>query len=171
MNDNKKQDILKARARKLAQQEKEKQAGLAIDVIKFQLAKESYAIELKYVKEVYPLKDYARLPGVPPFVFGLINVRRRIISVIDLRVFFDLSMPQDTTGEKVIILENENMSFAIRTDKISEVLSIPLDQIQPPPPTLTGMRQEFLKGLTADGTVILDGNKLLSAPKLIVEEK
>ncbi len=170
MSDDRKRTILKQRAEKLAQQKRESLDGTSIEVIKFELAKEMYVLELQYVREIYPLKDFTRLPCVPPFVFGLINVRRRILSIIDLRIFFDLSMPQDSSDEKVIIIENKEMSFAIRTDKIVEVQSISIDTIQPPPPTLIGIRQEFLKGLTSDGMVLLDGAKLLSAQQLIVEE-
>ena len=78
------QALLKARARKLAQEEIKADSDLEIlDVIVFCLASETYGIESAYVREVYPLKDFTPLPGTPPFVLGIINVRGQIISVVD----------------------------------------------------------------------------------------
>jgi len=171
MKVDRKQAILKERAGKAAQLavSTETIAGM-IEVVQFQLADETYAIESQYVREVYPLKDFTPLPCVPPYVFGLINVRRQILSVIDLRVLFGLPLTEKVKDEKVIILDHDKMSFAIRTDGITGVQRIAQDDIQPPLPTITGISQEFLKGITANGIVIIDGRKLLSDKQLIVEE-
>src|SRR3989304_41282 len=67
--------ILKARAEALAKRPEEARAGEFIEVAEVQVGQEQYGIETRYVREVYPLKDYTPLPGVPRFVLGLINVR------------------------------------------------------------------------------------------------
>ena len=82
--------ILKRRAEILAREKAEKADEDSIEVVEFLLANEHYGIESHFIREVYPLKDYTPLPGVPSFVLGLVNVRGRILSVIDIKKFFDM---------------------------------------------------------------------------------
>src|SRR5688500_18219963 len=115
MTENKIQEVLKSRADKLAKQPIETATlNESIEAVLFQLATETYAIEMRYVREVHILKDFTSLPCVPAFVFGLMNVRRQILSVIDLRVLFGLPLSQQGKEEKVIILEGDQRTFAIR---------------------------------------------------------
>ena len=107
-----KKQLLKARARKLAQDnEKEKPAGESIEVVEFLLAYETYGIESSYVREICPLKDLTPVPCTPPFVLGIINVRGEIVSVIDMKKFFDLPEKGLTDLNKVLVLKNDRMEF------------------------------------------------------------
>jgi purine-binding chemotaxis protein CheW len=167
-----KRGILRKRARALARPEDQGQdAGAGLDVLEFLLTFETYAIEMRWVAETYPLKDLTPLPGTQPFVAGIINVRGRIISVIDIRKFFDLPEKGLTDLNKVIILHNGAMEFGILADEILGTRTIPLTELQPPLATLTGIREEYLTGVTRKRTAILDGAKLLSDKKLIVHEE
>src|SRR5450631_2119917 len=84
-----KQGILRKRAKALARQlEQDHDAGTGLDILEFLLSYETYAIEMCWVAETYPLKDLTPLPCTPAFVAGIINVRGRILSVIDIRRFF-----------------------------------------------------------------------------------
>lgn len=167
-----KKEILVNRAKRLAGtigvQEEDSRGSLK--VLEFKLAKESYAIELQYIQEVYRIKDFTPLPTVPSFVFGLINVRRKILSVIDLHVLFDIPRKEEAIGKKVIILKKNDIEFAFLTDDIIGVEIIQLNAIQPVLPTLTGIQQELLKGITVKGLAILDGEKFLSDSRIIVDE-
>ena len=163
--------ILRARADFLARQPGREQAGDTLEVVEFILANERYGIESGYVREVYPLKDYTPLPCTPPFVIGLLNVRGRIISVIDIKKFFDMPGKGISDLNKVIIIHDYNMEFGILADSILGVGDIALRDIQPPLPTLTGIRAEYLRGVTAERTVILDARKLLTDKKIIVHEE
>ena len=84
-----------------------------IEIITFTLATETYGVESAFVREVYPLKEFTPLPGLPPFIFGIICVRGQILPVVDLKKFFNL--PEKGLGEmnKVIILGNGQMEFGI----------------------------------------------------------
>jgi purine-binding chemotaxis protein CheW len=167
-----KQGILRKRAKALARQlEQDQDAGAGLDILEFLLTFETYAIEMRWVAETYPLKELTPLPCTPPFVVGIINVRGRILSVIDIRKFFDLPEKGLTDLNKVIILHNGEMEFGILADEILGTRSIPLSEVQPPLPTLTGIREEYLKGVTRKRTAILDGAKLLSDKNLIVHEE
>jgi len=163
--------ILKARADLLARPHGAVQVGEVIEIVEFMLADERYGIESGYVREVYPLKDYTPLPCTPPFVLGLLNVRGRIISVIDIKKFFDMPRKRISDLNKVIIIHDYNMEFGILADSILGVQEIAVRDIQPPLPTLTGIREEYLRGVTGERTVILDARKLLADKKIIVHEE
>ena len=81
-----KQGILRNRAKALAKQlGPDQDAGAGLDILEFRLAYETYAIEMRWVAETYPLKELTPLPCTPSFVAGIINVRGRILSVLDIR--------------------------------------------------------------------------------------
>lgn len=171
MNDSEKHRILKARAANLA-----REAVLAddkteaLEFTEFLIANEHYGIENVFIREVYPLKEFTPLPGSPAFVFGIINVRGKIISVIDLHIFFDLPDKGISDYSKVIIIHNDGMEFGILADRITGVRRYPLKELMAALPTLTDVRLDYLKGLTRDRLVMLDGGKLLNDPKIIVHE-
>jgi purine-binding chemotaxis protein CheW len=166
------QRILGERARALAREAVPAEtADASIEVIEFLLAHEQYAIASEYVRGVDPLEDLTPLPCTPTFVLGIVNVRGEILSVIDLKKFFDLPEKGLTDLNKVIVLESENMVFGIVADAISGVRRILRADIQSSLPTLTGIREDYLLGVTAERVVILDAEKLLTDGKLIVQEQ
>ncbi len=170
LNPGKKAEILKARARALAKEaEKVDKDESYLEVVEFLLAHEKYALELTNIREVCHLKDLTPLPGTPSFVVGIINVRSQILSIIDLKKFFELPEKGITNLNRVIILHSDEMEFGILADEILGVRSIPLKNIQASLPTLTGIREKYLKGVTRDRVVVLDGGKILSDPKMVVQ--
>jgi purine-binding chemotaxis protein CheW len=139
--------------------------------VEFLLAHETYGVESLYVREVHPLKAFTPLPCTPAFVLGIINVRGQILSVIDLKKFFDLPEKRLTDLDKVIVVHDDTMVFGVLADAILGVRTIPLDTIQPSLPTLTGIRAGYLRGVTNERLVILDAVKLLRDPTLVVLEE
>lgn len=166
-----KQQILAARAQRLAQQPNvPERAEEQLEVIEFCLACEGYGVESAFVREVFRLTDLTSLPCTPPFVLGIINVRGEIVSVVDLKRFFALPNRELTDLNTVIILHSGNMMFGILVDRIVGVRTVPMSELQSSLPTLTGIPQEYLKGVTKDRTVILDAAKILLDKKIIVHE-
>lgn len=164
--------ILQARAQTLAFEAPPiEDANASIEVIEFILAHERYAVASEYVREVYPLEDFTPLPCTPAYVLGIINLRGEILSVIDIKKFFDLPEKGITDLNKVIVLESEGVVFGILADVISGVRRIVRAGIQPSLPTLTGIRENYLLGVTDERVVILDAEKLLTDEKLIVQEE
>ena len=164
--------ILRARARALARKPEEKETGIErLEIVEFQLAAERYAIESSYIGEVYPLKDLTPLPCTPPFVLGIMNVRGNVLSVIDLRKFFDLPEKGLTDLNKVIIVHDERMEFGILADAILGSRLIPVRDLQQSLPTLTDVRADYLKGVTEERLVVLDGGKILSDTRMVVHEE
>ncbi|HZW86533.1 MAG TPA: chemotaxis protein CheW [Gallionella sp.] len=164
--------ILEKRAIALAQESVQvESADKWIEVVEFTLAYERYAVASEYVREVYPLEELTPLPCTPTFVLGIVNLRGEILSVIDLKKFFDLPEKGLTDLNKVIVLESEGMVFGVVADAINGVRRIPRADIQPSLPTLTGIREDYLQGVTAERVVVLDAEKLLTDEKLIVQEQ
>lgn len=164
--------ILRARARALARPpEHAPAAETMLDVLEFRLARERYAIETRYVREVYPLKDLTPLPCTPPFVLGVVNVRGRIFPVVDLKQFFDLPEQGLTDLHRIILLEGNDLELGLLADATVGVRSIPVESLQPSLPTLTGIRGEYLKGVTAEHLVVLDVARILADPNIIVHEE
>jgi purine-binding chemotaxis protein CheW len=163
--------ILAARAKALSRQpEKEEPAAERIEIVEFVLAQERYGIELSYIGEIYPLKDLTEIPCTPPFVLGVMNVRGNIISVIDMRKFFQLTDNGLSDLNKVIIVRNDTMEFGILADAVLGVRWLSLARLLPSLPTLTDIRSDYLKGVTGDRLVVLDGGKILSDRGIVVHE-
>jgi purine-binding chemotaxis protein CheW len=165
------EDILKARAKKLATEEKTSDRTDGLTVLAFRMARESYGIELSRVRGTHPMKDPAYIPGAPAFVLGIINLRGEILSVVDLKKIFDLPDDESDNVRPLIIISNIEMEFCLVVDEIIGVRHIPTEEISPSLPSLTGIRSEYLLGVSGDGMVILDGNKLLNAPEMRIDIK
>jgi purine-binding chemotaxis protein CheW len=164
--------ILKNRAVAMAQEpEQKKVASAVIEVITFTLAAETYGIESAFVREVYQLKDFTPLPGAPSFIFGIVNVRGQILPVVDLKKFFNL--PGKGLGEmnKVIILSNAQMEFGIMADIVNGTQAIELEDILTVPPTVSGIGEKYLKGVTKEHIMVLEAESILNDEKIIVNEQ
>ncbi len=160
--------ILKARARALAREPAAAQRPEhSIDMVEFMLGYERYALDSTYVREVHPLKDITPLPGTPAFVAGIINVRGQIVSVIDLKQFFDLPRKGLTDLNRVIILDDGQMKFGLLVDAVIAVQRLGLADVQPALPTLTGVRADYLHGVTTQRTIVLNAARMLADQKLI----
>lgn len=163
--------ILRQRAIALAQEPAREAAEAQLEIVTFLLADEQYAIEANFVREVYPLTDLVPLPCTPPFVVGVINVRGQILSVIDLKRFFDIPDRGASDLNKVIILHAQGLEVGILADVIVGTRSLPPAALQPPPPTLSGVRAEYLKGITSEPLMVLDAPAILSDERLIVHDE
>jgi len=167
-----KRKILHARARSLAAQRPSEQASpeMRLEVVEFVLGPEHYGIESCHIREIHPLSEFTPLPCTPAFVLGLVNVRGQILSIIDIKKLFDLPEKGLTDLNKVIVVHANHMEVGILADTVVGVRSIALEELQPALPTLTGIRSEYLKGITKDPMVVLDVEKILSDEKILVNE-
>jgi len=139
-----------------------------LEVLEFMLAHEKYALELPYIREVYPLKELTPVPCTPDFVLGIINFRGQILSIIDLKKFFSLPVRDINEQNSVIVIYSDDMEFGILADAVIGTRSVQISDIQSSLPTLTGTVSEYLKGVTRDRVIILNGEKILSDKNLIV---
>jgi purine-binding chemotaxis protein CheW len=172
MEDSEKHKILRERAKKLAIEVTADDAGEeTLEIVAFMLSGERFGIESFYIREVYPLKEFTPIPCTPAFVLGVFNVRGQVLSIVDIGRFFDLPGKGITDLNKVIVLSSDGMEFGILADDILGVSIVPVKDIQESLPTLTGIRAEYLKGVTNDRVIILDAPKILADKNLIVHQE
>jgi purine-binding chemotaxis protein CheW len=164
--------LLKSRAVEMAKEPQMKISETeGLEVITFSLATENYGIESVFIREVYPLKDFTPLPGVPSYILGIFNIHGQILPVIDLKKFFNLPIKGLVELNKVIILRNEQMEFGILADIIHGTQTIELDDIKVVPPTVSGIREMYLKGVTNNKIIILNAEKILMDESIIVNSE
>lgn len=162
--------ILKERARAASQTSRKRTGGRYLEVVELLIAGEKHAFESSYIREIYPLKQLTPLPGTPPFVLGIISVRGQIVSVVDIKKYFDLPETELTDVSRVVIIHSEDMEFGVLADLVLGVRQVRIDEIQSSLPTLTGIRKDYLRGVTADQTTIWDAAKLLGDKRMIVHD-
>ena len=163
--------VLKKRARELARRpDSEAKTSERIEIVEFTMAHERYGLESRFVQEVYPLRELTPLPGTPPFVLGIVNLRGRVISLVDLKKFFSLPEKGLSDVNHVVLLSSPEMEFGILADSMLGVREIPADELQADLPTFTGHRKDYLLGVARDGTVVLDARQILGDPKIIVRD-
>ena len=150
------------------------EAGELRQFISFSVGEEEYGLELLRVKEVIRIREITWLPKAPSFVKGIINLRGDVIPIIDLRDKFGLEPKEATSTTRVIVVEVEGRLMGMVVDSASQVVRIPADQIDPPPPVLGGFSQEFITGvgkledkliilLNADAVLTVEERKALGA--------
>ena len=165
-------EVLRARARALAQPPQSARAAQAsIEVLEFSLGQERYAVESRLVREAYPLKTLTPLPCAPAFIAGIVNVRGRITAVIDMKKFFDLPGQGLTDLHRVILVRRHDFDLGLLADAIVGVRDIALNSLQSSLATLTGVRGEYVKGVTAERLVVLDLEQVLADPRIVVDEE
>ena len=163
--------ILEARARAAAKPPITPDEAERIEVLAFSMAGEAYGVETCHVREVRQLKDLTVVPCTPPFLAGVMNLRGRIIAIIDLRKFFELPTKGLTELNRAIVLTGGDNELGLLADSIDGVRSVVVSDLQEGLLTLSGIRSRFLKGITGQMLAVLDGARLLADAGLKVNEK
>jgi purine-binding chemotaxis protein CheW len=140
------------------------------EAVVFRLGDECYAFRSEQVLEVRALPHLTRLPSAPAFVAGLVNVRGRIVPVLDLRPLFGLPAPPGTARSIVLVASGRGSIGVLATDQ-PEVRRLPdLALTRLPAGTPPGLDPMFVRGVTPDMVVVLDAEPLLADQRVIVEE-
>jgi purine-binding chemotaxis protein CheW len=164
--------VLSERARALARAPLEPEtAGAMSELLEFRLARECYAIESRHVESVYPLGDLTPLPCTPPFILGIVSVRGRILPVLDIKKFFDLPEQGLTDLHRIIVVRGSDMELGLLADVIEGIRRVAVEELQPSLPTLTGIRADYLKGVSGERLVVLDVERILADPRIVVLEE
>lgn len=162
--------VLEERARLLARAPAQApRAAEVVEVITFAVAGERYAVAARHVREVVRLSEPTPLPGAPAFLAGVINVRGEIVAVFDLRPLFGLAGGAEGGPSRVLLLGGERVEFGLLADAVHEVLPLRVEDVLPPPEAVAGAAREYLRGLTAEGLVVLDGARLLQDQRLVID--
>ena len=130
-------------------------SDLAGKYLTFRLSGEEYGIEILKVKEIIGLMDITKVPRMPAHVRGVINLRGKVIPVVDLRTKFGMASTEDTDETCIIVVDvmqsEQSAMTGILVDTVSEVLDISGDQIEEPPSFGTAMDIGFIMGMAKIG--------------------
>jgi purine-binding chemotaxis protein CheW len=163
--------IMEARARKLAPMPEALRPSEAnVGVVLFGLGRERYAIETRFVREVVRFADFTPVPGAPEFVVGVANLRGTVIAIIDLHRFFNIPRKGVTDLSRVIVLGIDRVEFGILADLADGQTEIAADDILPPPGKMAGSASSYVRGVTREALIILDGMVLLADERLTVDQ-
>ncbi len=139
----------------------------AIQLVSFRLADEEFGVEITKIQEILLMGPITRLPQTPDYVKGLINLRSSVVPVVDLRVRFGMPEGAATDETRIVVVNVRGKTVGYIVDAVSEVLRIGKDQIAPPP-TVAGLRREYLTGLAKlDSRLLI----LLDIDKVLGEEE
>lgn len=140
----------------------------------FMLDKDVYAIEIQYVTEIVGIQPITEIPELPAYLKGIINLRGKIISVMDVRLRFKKNPVEYDDRICVVVVQVEDVSIGLIVDNVSEVLSIAEGNVVSPPDMYGGAENKYLKGIGKTGNevkLILDCNKLMKNEDVEVVSK
>ncbi|ABN52044.1 MAG TPA: chemotaxis protein CheW [Hungateiclostridium thermocellum] len=131
----------------------------------FIIGKEVYGIEIKYVTEIIGMQQITEVPELPEYIKGIINLRGKIIPVLDVRLRFKKEPMEYNDRTCIIVVDIKDVSVGLIVDSVAEVVSIPEENIVPPPEANTGFNNRYIKQIGKVGDevkLLLDCNKLLN---------
>jgi purine-binding chemotaxis protein CheW len=144
----------------LFEQEEDTQHGRFLT---FSLGEEIYGIEIEYVTEIIGLQQITKIPEVAEYIKGIINLRGKIIPVIDMRLKFNKEPIEYDDRTCIVVVDTQEMVVGLIVDKVAEVLTIEDEDISPPPSYKSGIRNRYIRGIGKiddEVTLLLDCKKL-----------
>ena len=136
-----------------------------IQLVTFFLDDETYGIDVMQVQEVLRVTEIAPVPGAPPYVLGIFNLRGNVVTVIDTRGRFSLPPAEITDNTRIVIIESEQQVVGILVDGVAEVVELDTNTIDSAPNVGNEESSRYIQGVaTLDGKllIVLDLNKLLT---------
>lgn len=113
----------------------------------FMLAKEGYGLEIRYVTEIIGVQSVTAVPDMPEYVKGVLNLRGKVIPVIDVRLRFNLPGRDYDDRTCIIVVDFDGFSVGLVVDKVSEVIDIPRENIEPAPMSGSSKRSTCIHGM------------------------
>jgi purine-binding chemotaxis protein CheW len=147
------------------QDQTKKQDDELLQLVTFSIGEEEFGVDILKVQEIIRTMEITRVPRAQAFVEGVINLRGKVIPIIDLRRRFGLDSKPHDKHTRIIVIEINNMIVGFVVDSVSEVLRIPAGTVEPPPPVVAGLESEYISGvgkLHDRLLILLDLDKLLS---------
>lgn len=134
-------------------------------LVVFDLAGEEYAIDIQTVQEIIRYQNITKMPKTQEFVEGVINLRGRVIPVLDLRKRFNLDLKDESAETRIVVVEVSNIVIGMIVDAVSQVLRMPESSIEPPSPIVANIDSDFILGvgkLEDQLIIMLDVEKILT---------
>lgn len=144
-----------------------KEAAEILQLVTFSIGNEEYAVDILYVQEINRMIQITKVPNSPDFVEGVINLRGRVIPVIDLRTRLGMVKKEHDQNTRIIVIEVQGNTLGFIVDAVKEVLRIPSGITEIPPELTSGVDSEYIKsvGKLEDRLLILiDLEKIFAQP-------
>lgn len=138
-------------------------------VVRFMLGKESFGVDIGRVQEIVAVPEITKVPDTPDFLEGIINLRGKIVSVVDLRKKFKLNGSDRNKKNRILVTEMDGKVAGLIVDEVSEVLKLNPDNIEPPPEMVNSVGVEYITGigkLEDKIILLLDLGRVLSAGEI-----
>ncbi len=149
----------------MSEQLERKQDSDLMQLVTFSLDQEEFGVDILRVQEIIRMMEITKVPKSPEFVEGVINLRGKVIPVIDLRSRFGLDSHAYDKDTRIMVIDINNMIVGFVVDAVSEVLRIMADTVEPPPPVVAGIESDYISGvgkLKDRLLILLDLDRLLS---------
>jgi purine-binding chemotaxis protein CheW len=146
-----------------------RQENELLQLVTFEISDEEFGIDILRVQEIIRIMPITKVPNSPPAVEGVINLRGKVIPVIDLRTRFGMEPREHDSHTRIIVIEMHGMIIGFVVDGVSEVLRIQSSTVEPPPAVVAGVESEYIKGvgkLDDRLLILLDLDKLLTSEEM-----
>lgn len=158
-------------ATEVAPKETENSTVIDFKMVTFSLADRDYSIDIMHVKEIAKASRFTFVPNTLPFVLGVYNLRGEIIPILDLRLFFNIDVPErdENKLENMLILTVDDQKFGVVVDKIDKVIGVQRSTIQPPHPLFGDINIKYIDGVVESNSrlyVLLDITKIFSSKEV-----
>lgn len=138
---------------------------LAGQYVGFVLDEEEYGLSILSVHEIIRYQELTRVPETPPFVEGVLNLRGKVIPVINLRKKFEMEERESNSSTRIIVVDLDGRTMGMIVDEVREVQMVEADSISEAPAMGTGLSTEYILGMAKVGDglrILLDINRVLS---------
>jgi purine-binding chemotaxis protein CheW len=126
-------------------------AGLAssdeLQLVSFNIGTEEFGVDILKVQEINRMVEITRVPQAPHYVEGVINLRGKVIPIVDLRKRFGLELKEHDKNTRIVVVDIGGNIMGMIVDSVSEVLRLSSSTIEPPPEIVTGVNSEYIKGV------------------------
>ena len=118
-----------------------------LQLVSFNLGDELFGIDILKVQEINRLVEITKVPSTPDFVEGVINLRGKVIPIIDLRKRFTLRLKEQDKDTRIIVVDISDMVMGMIVDSVSEVLRLPSSTVEPAPEIATSIDSQYIRGV------------------------
>jgi purine-binding chemotaxis protein CheW len=118
--------------------------GELLQLVSFNIGEEEFGVDILRVQEINKMTKVTRVPNAPDFVEGIINLRGKVIPIIDLRTRLNMAKKEEDKDTRIVVVELGGDTIGFVVDAVSEVLRISRDVTEPPPPIVAGVQSRFI---------------------------
>jgi len=123
------------------------QTGELLQLVSFNIGSEEFGVDILKVQEINRMVEITRVPQAPPYVEGVINLRGKVIPIVDLRKRFNMEEKEYDKNTRIVVVDISGTIMGMVVDSVSEVLRLPSNTIEPPPEIVANINSEYIKGV------------------------